>query len=118
AMLPWYGVASNRLIRDPANEALQQKISRLANLPPASPLRGELAKTGYDQLKAWLMMARPDKAGARNVDSLLNQHILPVLSQQLLTYMAAKQKPQTLCLSWSEEAGIGLEFDRIQGVNA
>ncbi|WP_052038246.1 ImcF-related family protein [Pectobacterium odoriferum] len=62
AMLPWYGVASNRLIRDPANEALQQKISRLANLPPASPLRGELAKTGYDQLKAWLMMARPDKA--------------------------------------------------------
>jgi len=62
AMLPWYGVASNRLIRDPANEALQQKISRLASLPPASPLRGELAKPGYDQLKAWLMMARPDKA--------------------------------------------------------
>jgi len=34
----------------------------------------------------------PD-TGARNVNSLLNQQILPVLSQQLLTHMAAKQKP-------------------------
>lgn len=40
----------------------------------------------------------PD-TGARNVDSLLNQQILPVLSQQLLTYMAAKQKPQSLTLT-------------------
>ncbi|NWA74697.1 type VI secretion system ATPase TssH [Serratia proteamaculans] len=56
----------------------------------------------------------PD-TGARNVDSLLNQQILPVLSQQLLTHMAAKQKPQSLRLSWSEEDGIGLEFDPTQG---
>jgi type VI secretion system protein VasG len=55
----------------------------------------------------------PD-TGARNVDSLLNQQILPVLSQQLLTHMAAKQKPQSLRLSWSEEDGIGLEFDALQ----
>jgi type VI secretion system protein VasG len=59
----------------------------------------------------------PD-TGARNVDSLLNQQILPVLSQQLLTHMAAKQKPQSLRLSWSEEEGIGLAFDGAQGVNA
>ena len=52
----------------------------------------------------------PD-TGARNVDSLLNQQILPVLSQQLLTHMAAKQKPQSLTLGWSEEEGIGLELD-------
>ena len=52
----------------------------------------------------------PD-TGARNVDSLLNQQILPVLSQQLLTHMAAKQKPASLTLGWSEEEGIGLEFD-------
>ncbi|ENU2137309.1 hypothetical protein [Klebsiella michiganensis] len=51
----------------------------------------------------------PD-TGARNVDSLLNQQILPVLSQQLLTHMAAKQKPHFLTLGWSEEEGIGLEF--------
>jgi len=51
----------------------------------------------------------PD-TGARNVDSLLNQQILPVLSQQLLTYMAAKQKPHSLTLGWNDEEGIGLEF--------
>ncbi|MGG1959146.1 ImcF-related family protein [Enterobacter cloacae] len=62
AMLPWYGVANNRLIRDPANEALKQKLSALANYAPNSDQRARLAKPGYDQLKAWLMMARPDKA--------------------------------------------------------
>lgn len=62
AMLPWYGVANNRLIRDPANEALTQKLSALANSAPGSDQRAQLAKPGYDQLKAWLMMARPDKA--------------------------------------------------------
>ena len=61
----------------------------------------------YDTLTAACLL--PD-TGARNVDSLLNQQILPVLSQQLLTHMAAKQKPQLLRLSWSEEEGIGLEF--------
>ncbi|MDL4386240.1 ClpV1 family T6SS ATPase [Citrobacter braakii] len=69
----------------------------------------------YDALTAACLL--PD-TGARNVDSLLNQQILPVLSQQLLTHMAAKQKPHSLCLSWSEEEGIGLEFDRTQGVHA
>ncbi|MBZ6397682.1 MULTISPECIES: ImcF-related family protein [Pantoea] len=62
AMLPWYGVANNRLIRDPANIALMQKLSALANSAPNSDQRTQLAKPGYDQLKAWLMMARPDKA--------------------------------------------------------
>ena len=62
AMLPWYGVANNRLIRDPANEVLKQKLNALANSAPNSDQRAQLAKPGYDQLKAWLMMARPDKA--------------------------------------------------------
>ena len=66
----------------------------------------------YDALTAACLL--PD-TGARNVDSLLNQQILPVLSQQLLSHMAAKQKPKSLCLSWSEEEGIGLEFDWLQG---
>lgn len=61
AMLPWYGAANNRLIRDPANEALKQKIGALANSAPNSDQRTQLAKPGYDQLKAWLMMAHPDK---------------------------------------------------------
>ncbi|MDO2433341.1 type VI secretion system ATPase TssH [Enterobacter bugandensis] len=62
----------------------------------------------YDALTTACLL--PD-TGARNVDSLLNQQILPVLSQQLLTHMAAKQKTQSLHLSWSEEEGIGLLFD-------
>lgn len=61
ALLPWYGLANNRLIRDPANAALTQKLNALANSEPNSDRRAQLAKPGYDQLKAWLMMARPDK---------------------------------------------------------
>ncbi|NEG66828.1 type VI secretion system ATPase TssH [Pantoea agglomerans] len=72
-------------------------------------LTTQIDESLYDALTAACLL--PD-TGARNVDSLLNQQILPVLSQQLLTHMAAKQKPQSLCLSWSEEEGIGLEFDR------
>ena len=61
-LMPWYGNASNRLIRDAAAASLQQKLNELANLPANSPKRAALAKSGYDQLKAYLMMARPDKA--------------------------------------------------------
>lgn len=68
----------------------------------------------YDSLTAACLL--PD-TGARNVDSLLNQQILPVLSQQLLAHMAAKQKPVSLTLGWREDEGIVLEFDRTQGVN-
>ncbi|HHC4828016.1 TPA: ImcF-related family protein, partial [Klebsiella michiganensis] len=64
ALMPWYGQASNRLIRDAAMQALTQKLTVLANLPPRSPQRATSAKAGYDQLKAYLMMARPDKADA------------------------------------------------------
>lgn len=62
----------------------------------------------YDTLTAACLL--PD-TGARNVDSLLNQQILPVLSQQLLSHMAVKQKPHSLTLGWDEEEGIVLEFD-------
>jgi type VI secretion system protein VasG len=78
-------------------------------------LTTQIDESLYDALTTACLL--PD-TGARNVDSLLNQQILPVLSQQLLTHMAARQKPASLSLSWSEEEGIGLEFDRIQGVNA
>lgn len=64
ALMPWYGQANNRLIRDAAMQALTQKLTVLTNLPPRSPQRAVLAKPGYDQLKAYLMMARPDKTDA------------------------------------------------------
>lgn len=71
-------------------------------------LTTQIDESLYDALTAACLL--PD-TGARNVDSLLNQQILPVLSQQLLTHMAAKQKPHTLKLGWNDEEGIGLEFD-------
>ncbi|EHN8806481.1 type VI secretion system ATPase TssH [Enterobacter roggenkampii] len=78
-------------------------------------LSTQIDESLYDALTSACLL--PD-TGARNVDSLLNQQILPVLSQQLLTHMAAKLKPQSLRFSWGEEEGIGLEFDVKQGVDA
>ncbi|WP_336777837.1 ImcF-related family protein [Pantoea sp. USHLN256] len=62
ALLPWYGVAAQRLIHEPARIALEEKLTYLAGLPAASSLRATLAQPGYKQLKAWLMMARPERA--------------------------------------------------------
>ena len=62
----------------------------------------------FDALTAACLL--PD-TGARNIDSLLNQQILPVLSQQLLTYLSRQQKPLQLTLSWRDEEGIELIFD-------
>ncbi|MDA2942442.1 type VI secretion system ATPase TssH [Enterobacter cloacae] len=73
-------------------------------------LTTQIDESLYDALTAACLL--PD-TGARNVDSLLNQQILPVLSQQLLTHMAAKQKPQSLTLRWNDEEGIVLEFANV-----
>ncbi|MFV9372729.1 type VI secretion system ATPase TssH, partial [Raoultella ornithinolytica] len=62
----------------------------------------------FDALTAACLL--PD-TGARNIDSLLNQQILPVLSQQLLTYLSRQQKPHSLILSWDEFKGIIMEFE-------
>ncbi|AVD96187.1 type VI secretion system ATPase TssH [Pseudomonas sp. SWI36] len=51
----------------------------------------------------------PD-TGARNIDSLLNQQILPVLSQQLLQRQAHGQPAQTVTLGFCEDTGISLSF--------
>ena len=51
----------------------------------------------------------PD-TGARNIDSLLNQQILPVLSQQLLQRQAARQHARGVILGHDEDEGITLQF--------
>ncbi|CNF69707.1 Clp ATPase [Yersinia similis] len=62
----------------------------------------------YDTLVAACLL--PD-TGARNIDSLLNQQILPVLSQQLLSRMSEQQRTTSLTLGWDEDDGITLEFE-------
>ncbi|CAM6970233.1 AAA family ATPase [Enterobacter intestinihominis] len=78
-------------------------------------MKTDIHESLYDALTDACLL--PD-TGARNVDSLLNQQILPVLSQQLLSHMAAGQKPHTLTLGWDEGEGIVLEFDRTEGEHA
>ncbi|HEF4762985.1 TPA: type VI secretion system ATPase TssH [Pseudomonas putida] len=56
----------------------------------------------------------PD-TGARNIDSLLNQQILPVLSQQLLQRQAARQKTLGVTLGYSDDDGICLCFTDVTG---
>lgn len=75
-------------------------------------LETHIGESLYDALTAACLL--PD-TGARNIDSLLNQQILPVLSQQLLAHMAAKQQPTSLTLGWSEDGGIALEFSGARG---
>lgn len=67
----------------------------------------DIAEGLYDALTDACLL--PD-TGARNVDSLLNQQILPVLSQQLLSHLAAGLKPQSLSLDVDEEGGVVMEF--------
>ncbi|MFP2166973.1 type VI secretion system ATPase TssH [Enterobacter ludwigii] len=93
--------AAMRTIVEMKLEQVSKRLSRHYGLTT------QIDESLYDALTSACLL--PD-TGARNVDSLLNQQILPVLSQQLLTHMAAKQKPHCLTLGWNDEEGIVLEF--------
>ena len=58
---PRYVELNARLLRDPAVALLQARLDALVRLPPDSPERARRASQSYEQLKAWLMMARPEK---------------------------------------------------------
>lgn len=97
------------LAEAPMRTIVQMKLEQVGKrLRRHYGLKTHIADDLYNALTAACLL--PD-TGARNVDSLLNQQILPELSQQLLIYMAAKQKPQTLTLGWDEQDGIVMEFD-------
>ncbi|WP_414920735.1 ImcF-related family protein, partial [Pseudomonas sp. IT-P218] len=61
---PTYVEANQRLLRDPAMASLQQQLTTLTKLPADSPERLKRAPQAYEQLKAYLMLARPEKADA------------------------------------------------------
>jgi type VI secretion system protein ImpL len=62
---PRYAEAHHRLLRNPTAVQLRQALHALINLPPDSPHRARGAHDAYLQLKAYLMLARPDKAEAQ-----------------------------------------------------
>ncbi len=70
-------------------------------------MRTDFSDSLYDALVNACLL--PD-TGARNIDSLLNQQILPVLGQQLLSRQRDALRNTTLRLSWEDESGIVLEF--------
>jgi len=104
------------VIYRPLNETAMRTIVQMKLDQVSQRLKRHYALTTcigenlYDALTSACLL--PD-TGARNVDSLLNQQILPVLSQQLLIHMAAKQKPASLRLGWDNEAGIELTFETL-----
>ena len=89
---------------------VEMKLAQVAKrLKRHYGLQTRIDESLYDTLVAACLL--PD-TGARNIDSLLNQQILPVLSQQLLQRKAGHQRTISLALGWDEEEGIVLEFDR------
>ncbi len=70
---PRYIEANQRLMRDPAAANLHQQLSALIKLPPDSPERTQRARVAYDQLKAYLMLARPEKVDITFLTKVLNE---------------------------------------------
>lgn len=90
ALLPYYGRANNHLIRDSASQVLAQALRTLVNTPPDSSQRAALAKSGYDQLKAWLMMSQPERVDATLYVEVMKsvQPTLPGVSSGLWQVLA------------------------------
>ncbi|CNI01377.1 Clp ATPase [Yersinia kristensenii] len=88
---------------------VEMKLAQVAKrLNKHYGLHCSIEESLYDTLVAACLL--PD-TGARNIDSLLNQQILPVLSQQLLSRMSEQQRTTSLALGWDEAEGITLEFE-------
>ncbi|HGI5911244.1 TPA: ImcF-related family protein [Yersinia enterocolitica] len=64
ALWPHYWASATPLLRDAAARHLEEQLSTMAQLPPDSPLRDTLVKPAYEQLKRYLMLARPEKMDA------------------------------------------------------
>lgn len=64
ALWPHYWTSATPLLRDAAARHLEKQLITMAQLPPDSPLRDTLVKPAYEQLKLYLMLARPEKMDA------------------------------------------------------
>ncbi|MCF8581328.1 type VI secretion protein VasK [Enterobacter ludwigii] len=73
ALWPRYQDSAQPLLRDAAAVHLQTQINAFNALPPASPLREQMAKTTWEQLRLYLMLARPEHMDAAWFSSALLQ---------------------------------------------
>jgi type VI secretion system protein ImpL len=74
ALWPRYGAMNNRLVRDGAAKQLSFHLAELVALPPHSPQRAKRALVGYGRLKAYLMLAYPEKADADFLTRILEEN--------------------------------------------
>ncbi len=83
-------------------DKVAQRIERKFNVPLIcdDALIGELVRA-----------CRLPDSGARNIDSLLDQQILPVLSRELLMRLSQANAIDAIRLSYSDDNGIGVDFD-------
>lgn len=87
---------------------VEMKLNKVASrLQKHYKIDFNVGKQLYDQLVAACLL--PD-TGARNIDSILNQQILPVVSSLLLQNINHKETTQTLILDFDENDGIILEW--------
>jgi type VI secretion system protein ImpL len=73
SLWPRYAQANNRLMRDVAAQALEAQLADLAALPADSSERAARAEGAHAQLKAYLMMARPEKVDATFLGKVLGE---------------------------------------------
>ncbi|MDJ0040695.1 ImcF-related family protein [Pantoea allii] len=71
ALWPCYQDSALPLLRDAAADHLQIRLNAFNALPPGSPMREQMAKTTWEQLKIYLMLARPEHMDAAWFSSAL-----------------------------------------------
>jgi len=87
-------------------EIVQLKLDKLRN-------RFELAlKTEFkftdEVVKAITARCSEVESGARNIDYIINSHLLPLISNQLLGAMVSEQELKTLTVNWDQQFFIKL----------
>lgn len=74
ALFPRYAENAIPLLRDAAAVHLQQQLNAYVQLPPDSPLREKMTRTAWEQLKLYLMLARPERMDAAWFSGALMQN--------------------------------------------
>ncbi|GKX61850.1 type VI secretion protein VasK [Pragia fontium] len=71
SLWPYYHQANQQNIQLPLVNNLTNELEQLVQMSPNNPERATLAKQGYDRLKAYLMMSRPDRVDAPLLGNIL-----------------------------------------------